>query len=214
MQLKAIIGLAVALTVALLVFQITRLEKKLDARNETIGIQAASIVGLEATIKHQRESIETAEKHRNELDQLRQANAGRIESISNELAAAQAKNYSIALKAPVAAGDDITRWLSWWMCEKARAGSADSGTCDIHAKPSEDAAVNFAQIHTPKTAEDLREACRQGIEDACEFVLVAFTWSGWHNFQNYLMKDLLATQALYANDEYFRRVLDSNEEEK
>jgi len=207
MQLKAIIAATVGSVVIMLGLTVWLLKKDNDTLRDTAAKQEVRAVQAEGALVAMQDRQRQQQEHANELEQLRQTSAGRIESVSNELDRERAKNYSAALSVPFDAGNNITAWLSWWMCEKERAGSDSSGTCDIHAAPSEEASVNFAQVHTPRTARDLEAACEQGVQDACQYVLVSFTWDGWHNFQTYLMRDLLADQQMYANDKYFRQAL-------
>jgi hypothetical protein len=211
MQLKAIIAAIVGSVVIMLGLTVWFLKKDNDVLRDNVAKQEVRAVQAEASLVALQDKQRQAQEHANELDKLRQANARSIEQVSNQLDMERAKNYSAALRVPFDAGNNVTRWLAWWMCEKERAGSDSSGTCDIHATPSEEASVNFAQVHTPETARNLEVACESGVRDACEYVLVSFTWDGWHNLQNYLMKDLLADQQLYSNDKYFREVLKPRE---
>lgn len=214
MGLSGYIAAGSALVIGLMGFAVWWLYGDVQTLQANNGKLEARAQVAEATIDHLRDSFRISQEHANELEQLRQTSASNIERIGNELDMERARNYSLSLEAPVDAGDNFTRFLTWWMCEKSNVGSEQQGTCNIHASLEEAASVNFIQVFTDERADFNRRACEQGHIDACEYVLVGFTWDGWHNFQNYLMRDLIWSQDAAGNNKYFRDVLTELQKEE
>lgn len=208
MQVQAIIAAVVASIIGLLGFALYLKDKEATTAHKAAMAQEVRAVKAEQSLEYVIERQKMVQEHADELFRLRQASADNIEGIGNQLDLERAKNFTLALDAPKDAGDGFTRFLAWWMCEKSFAGGDGQGACDIHAAADEDASVNFVQVFTPDVAAQWSELCEDGQQDFCKYVMVGFTWDGWHNFQNYLMRDLLATQSLMQTDAYFRRVLE------
>lgn len=179
----------------------------------TEAAKAASMQEIRALTAEQgwqsdREKWALQQEHANELAADRQSSARIIEQLGVRIDQEKAAQFSLALEAPVDAGDNFTSFLAWWMCEKERSGGDGQGTCDIHAPADTGAAVNFVQVFTPTVAEQWAELCEDGQKDFCGYVMVGFTWDGWHNMQNYLMRDLVATQGRARNLQYFEKVIE------
>jgi hypothetical protein len=207
-NVKLIIGAVVATVVGLMGFALWLQQNKIDTLNENLGKVETALAVEQANNKFLLETQKRNQEFADELARVRQGNERAIEDLGNQLDMERAKNYSLALKVPFDAGNNITRFLSWWMCEVEATSSDGAGSCDIHAPVSENAAVNFAQVHTTETARDLEAACEAGLEDSCNYVLVAFTWDGWHNLQGYLSRLLVTLQGYASNEEYFRKALE------
>jgi hypothetical protein len=182
-------------------------DKQATAATELAARQEMRAMITQKAWDTDREMWKLQQEHAYELERNKQSSQRNIEQINIELGQARAATFTVALEAPVDAGDNFTSFLAWWMCEKERSGSDGQGTCDIDAAANPAAVVNFLQIFTPTVAEQWAELCEAGQPDFCNYVTVGFTWDGWYNFQNYLMRDLLATQGRAQNLQYYERVI-------
>jgi hypothetical protein len=182
-------------------------DKQATAAAQRASQQEIRALTAEQGWKAERDQWRLQQEHADELERNKQSSQRNIEQLGIELSQERAKGFNLALEAPVTAGDGFTSFVAWWMCEKSAAGGDYQGTCDIDAAANPAAAVNFLQIFTPTVAEQWAELCEAGQRDFCEYVMVGFTWDGWYNFQNYLMRDLVATQGRAQSLKYYERIV-------